>query len=125
MEKNYKHLAKMIVNLHTNTLCWIEHNCDNSDFEEIHKVLSKTYDDDLHSSDSWLDIIIDNIEAYCDSEYYFSVIEPIVFFGIDSDNENENTSCPTCWREKWSWYIPWVLCESWCFGLDDDEDDEY
>ena len=124
MNKNYKHLAKMILNLHTNTLCWIEHNCNDSDFNLIHKELETNFDEEWYSCDTWLEQIIDNIEEYCSSEYYFSVIEPIVFFNIDSSKNEENTKCcPTCWREEWAWYIPWVLCESWCFGLYDDEDD--
>lgn len=124
-EKNYKHLAKMILNNHVNTICWIEHHCDDSDFNLIHKELDTNFDEEWMNCDTWLEQIIDNIDEYVDSPYYFSVIEPIVFGDVESSKDEENNKCcPTCWREVGAWYIPWVLCESWCFGLYDDSKDE-
>ena len=44
--KDYKHLARMIYELHTPTIAWIGHNCDQEDFAEIRKELGKNFDED-------------------------------------------------------------------------------
>lgn len=98
---------------------------EDSDFNLIHKELDTNFDEEWMNCDTWLEQIIDNIDEYVDSPYYFSVIEPIVFGDVESSKDEENNKCcPTCWREVGAWYIPWVLCESWCFGLYDDSKDE-
>lgn len=45
--KNYKHLARMIYELHTPTIAWIGHNCDQEDFAKIHKMLASNFVDEL------------------------------------------------------------------------------
>ena len=36
----------MIYELHTPTIAWIGHNCDQEDFAEIRKELGKNFDED-------------------------------------------------------------------------------
>lgn len=82
--KNYKHLARMIYELHTPTIAWIGHNCDQEDFAKIHKMLASNFVDELSVSndDTWLESIIDEIDDYCTHFLYSEVIEPIVFMNV-------------------------------------------
>lgn len=93
--KNYKHLARMIYELHTPTIAWIGHNCDQEDFEKIHKILASNFVDELSVSnnDTWLESIIDEIDDYCTHFLYSEVIEPIVFMEVSLDDDDIEEYC--------------------------------
>ena len=92
--KDYKHLARMIYELHTPTIAWIGHNCDQEDFAEIRKELGKNFDeDDDYGVDTWLDYIVDNIDEYCTHFLYSEVIEPIVFMDVSLNDDDIEEYC--------------------------------
>lgn len=93
--KDYKHLARMIYELHTPTIAWIGHNCDWEDFKKIYNELCRNFVDidDEYNLDTWGEYIIDNIDEYCTHFLYSEVIEPIVFMDVSFDDDDIEEYC--------------------------------